>query len=157
MYTRIQCSSASIGQLGLIDSFLGLRVLTFMTFVNMKKVEELVERRIMVLISANESRGLQIRLVRNYFYPNPVQAIILDSDVPGWTHLSGNKREGRLNKVIWRLIKAGRARIERSDGTIVDKAKPYQPQLEPGDRLVPLNALDRIVFGLAQEEDSGSA
>jgi len=108
-----------------------------MTFVNMKKLDAKVETRIMVLINRTDA-GMNLQSVKDYFIARRMQSTILSHDLPGWLNLSEHKRNCRVNKVISRLIKEGRARVQKD------------PLRDP--RLVPLNILDKIVFALERDD-----
>jgi len=112
-----------------------------MTFVNMKRIDAKVENRIMVLINRTDS-GMIVQNVKYFFKSWGAQKAIVEADIPGWCSLSRHKQENRVNKMISRLIKEGRARIQKDPGK------------DP--RLVPLNILDKIVFAL-ERDDAGEA
>jgi len=118
-----------------------------MTWVNMKKTEARIETRIMVLINRTDA-GMNLQSVKNYFIVNTrsraLQATILSDDLPGWLNLSESKRMSRVDRVISRLIKAGRARIEPRKNPSYYKRDEY---------LIPLNILDKIVFALERDDE----
>lgn len=122
-----------------------------MTWVNLKLVEERIEHRIMVLINSKPDYGSSVNTIYNYFRPQGLQAKILKEDVPGWEHLAENKRMNRVNKVIRRLIKGGRAKLITKDGQEIDPDSANRG-LWYSERLVALNALDRIVYSLERED-----
>ena len=129
-----------------------------MTWVNLKKVEAAVEHRIMVLINARSERGFPIDAINRYFEAGGLQSKILEVDVPGWLQLAAQKRKNRVNKVIRQLVLAGRARVVRENGAVVDfQKKPYGDGIWPSDRLIPLNVLDRIVFSLENDDAEQAA
>ena len=129
-----------------------------MTWVNLKKVEAAVEHRIMVLINARSERGFPIDAINRYFEAGGLQSKVLEVDIPGWLQLGAHKRKNRVNKIVRRLVLAGRARIVRENGEIVDfRKKPYGDGFQPADRLVPLNVLDRIVFSLENDDAEEAA
>lgn len=129
-----------------------------MTFVNMKKMEELIEHRIMVLINSAPSRGYELENIQRYFRIGGLQSTILKSDLPGWELLGENKRTNRVNKVLRRLIKEGRARMvdEKGEELDVDKPRPWYTY-SGGCRVIPLNVLDKMVYALEQDETSTEA
>jgi len=110
-----------------------------MTWVNIKKLERKVEAKVMVLISRNPSRGMDLQSVKDHFIHRSGRRITSELDIPGWTRLAPQKRGHKVDKIISRLIKAGRARIEK--------------ELGENERLVALNVLDKIVFALEQEDE----
>jgi hypothetical protein len=114
-----------------------------MTWVNIKKVESLIETRIMILINEYPGRGRRLDVVKRYFnaFQEP-EMTKLQNEIPGWFQLSGHKRIARVNKIIARLIKEGRARVEMEDN-----GNYYRVEY-----LVPLNVLDKLVFALEQKE-----
>jgi len=129
-----------------------------MTWVNLKKVEAAVEHRIMVLINARSERGMPIDAINRYFEAGGLQSKVLEVDIPGWLQLAAQKRKNRVNKVIRQLVLAGRARIVRENGAVVDfRKQPYGDQLCMSDRLIPLNVLDKIVFALENDDAEEAA
>jgi len=100
-----------------------------MTFVNMKELEAAVGIRIMALIN-RRGDGMNLQRVRTQFFGRV--------EIPGWSSLNHRKRAARVNRVIGRLVRGGHARIEG--------------EAERDLRLIPLNALDKIVLALDQEE-----
>lgn len=112
----------------------------FMGFVDMKKVDQKIEARIMVLINRVPEKGMSVAAIKRYFEPSGLQKRILIEDIPGWVALSQIKRAHRVAKVISYLVKSDRARIDKD-------AYSYD-----GGMLIPLNVLDKIVFALEREE-----
>jgi len=109
--------------------------------VNMKRVESLIETRIMIMINKDQDRGHRLDFVKHYFDSHDLRTS-LQAEIPGWFQLSHQKRVARVNKIISRLIKGGRARTE------MVAAGDYSKN----EYLIPLNVLDKIVFALEQEE-----
>lgn len=125
-----------------------------MTWVNLKKVEQRIEHRVMVLINSKPDRGYSLIAIFNYFRPQGIQAKILKEDVPGWEHLGENKRMNRINKVVRRLVRDGRARMVTENGDPMDMDSVHRSSIFGGERLIPLNALDKIVYALEQDEQA---
>lgn len=128
-----------------------------MPWVNMKEVDARIEHRIMVLINANPSKGTTIDAIHYYFRATELQATILKEDIPGWELLGANKRLNRINKIMRSLIFSGRVRMvgPSGDELHVDHRKPWNAH-PTNCRLVPLNALDKIVFALEQDDKAAT-
>lgn len=124
-----------------------------MTWVNLKRIEQLVEHRIMVLINSKGQHGFSVNAIYNYFRPQGLQATILKEELPGWEHVHENKRMNRVNKVIRKLIKDGRAKLLTESGAEIDPDSSNRGSWY-SERLVALNALDRIVYSLEHDEAS---
>ena len=119
-----------------------------MTWVDLKRVEAKLEQQIMVMINKNPEQGYDIEGVKDYFRARP-QAVTLGDSLPGWSDLSEIKRRQKVDRVIARLIKGGRVRIEKK------KSIGFYPRM--GSYLVPLNVLDKIVFALEQVDEREGA
>ncbi|MGD9726301.1 MAG: hypothetical protein AB7L09_01505 [Nitrospira sp.] len=122
-----------------------------MTWVNLKKIDELIETRIMVMVNARPG-GMPIEHIRLYFSGEGLQKTILEADNPQLLMLAPPKRSNRVNRVIRSLVLSGRVRMER-DGKPVPlnySLSHYSPFTHV--MLVALNALDRIVFSIDQEQ-----
>lgn len=109
-----------------------------MTWVDLKRLDEKIDNRITILISSKPG-GLVIDAIHLYFTPRNVQKIILQAEMPEILNLADQKRGQRVQRVINRMIKEGRARIGRRFGV---------------DTLEPLTALDRIVHAIDESEQA---
>ena len=119
-----------------------------MTWVDLKRVEAKLEQQIMVMINKNPEQGYDIEGVKDYFRARP-QAVTLRDSLPVWSDLSVRKRRQKVDRVIARLIKGGRVRIEKK------KSIGFYPRMV--SYLVPLNVLDKIVFALEQVDEREGA
>ena len=107
-------------------------------WVDLKKFDQFVETEVLRLIH-REPDGIRTADLYSLFSPywlSDKAGMVLKC--PGWNLLSKHKRCCRLNKVIFRLISSGR--IKREKGVF------------SGDRFVPLDVLDKIVFALEFDE-----
>lgn len=122
-----------------------------MSYADMKAIDRAIEHRIMVFITRSPDRCFHLDSIFNYFRPEGIQRLVVLEDIPGWGLLGEVKRNNRVNKVIRSLVKEGRARLIGRDDKELCIDLPHPRGFGGGPRLVPLNALDRIVYALDQE------
>lgn len=94
-----------------------------MTWVDLKRLEYLIERRILNTLQVAGESGVELWLLKRSFnLEYPMCDLFADrigpkNDLVGWDQLSETKRRNRLNKVLERLLREHRVQVERRNFT----------------------------------------
>lgn len=106
-----------------------------MTWVNLKKIERYLETTILrIVLEPGTHQGCYKRDITTFFRTwAGVNRERLRKECPGWFQLAEPKRGARLNKIIEKLVREKRLRMEKTS---------------LGTRLVPLDVFDKLVNAL---------
>ena len=94
-----------------------------MTWVDLKRLEYLIERRILNTLQVAGESGVELWLLKHSFNLEfPMCDLFADrigpkNDLVGWDQLSEIKRKNRFNKVLERLLREHRVRVLHRNAT----------------------------------------